>query len=68
VQHDSTFEAAISTIETQESGTNILDISLEDDSDDPYDIQNNDLWYMHNDFYYFYNFLNFFNFLVLLDF
>jgi hypothetical protein len=37
-----TFEAARSAIKTQESGTNILDISLEDDSDDPYDIQDND--------------------------
>jgi hAT family C-terminal dimerisation region len=50
MQHDTTFEAATSAIETQESGTNIPDISLEDDSDDPYDIQDNDLWYMHNDF------------------
>jgi hypothetical protein len=50
MQHDTTFEAATSIIETQESGTNILDISLEDDSDDRYDIQDNDLWYMHNDF------------------
>jgi hAT family C-terminal dimerisation region len=43
MQHDTTFEAATSAIETQESGTNISDISLEDDSDDPYDIQDNDL-------------------------
>jgi hAT family C-terminal dimerisation region len=50
MQHDTTFEAATSAIETQESGINIPDISLEDDSDDPYDIQDNDLWYMHNDF------------------
>jgi hAT family C-terminal dimerisation region len=50
IQHDTTFEAAISAIETQESSTNIPDISLEDDSEDPYDIQDNDLWYMRNDF------------------
>jgi hAT family C-terminal dimerisation region len=50
MQHNTTFEAATSVIETQESGTNIPDISLEDDSDDPIDIQDNDLWYMHNDF------------------
>jgi hAT family C-terminal dimerisation region len=50
IQHDTTFEATTSVIETQESGTNIHDIPLEDDSDDPYDIQDNDLWYMHNDF------------------
>jgi hypothetical protein len=51
MQHDTTFEAVTSAIETQESDTNILpDIPLEDDSDDPYDIQDNDLWYMHNDF------------------
>jgi hAT family C-terminal dimerisation region len=43
MQHNITFEAATSVIETQESGTNILDIPLEDDSDDPYDIQDNDL-------------------------
>jgi hypothetical protein len=50
MQHDITFEAAKSAIETQESGINILDIPLEDDSDDPYDIQDNNLWYMHNEF------------------
>jgi hypothetical protein len=50
MQHNTTFEAATSAIETQESGTNIPDISLEDDSDDLIDIQDNDLWYMHNDF------------------
>jgi hAT family C-terminal dimerisation region len=49
MQHDTTFEATTSAIETQESDVNILDIPLEDDSDDPYDIQD-DLWYMHNDF------------------
>jgi hAT family C-terminal dimerisation region len=47
MQHDTTFETTTSAIETQESGT---DIPLEDDSDDTYDIQDNDLWYMHNDF------------------
>jgi hAT family C-terminal dimerisation region len=47
MQYDTTFEAVTSTIETQEIGTNI---PLEDDFDDPYDIQDNDLWYMHNDF------------------
>jgi hAT family C-terminal dimerisation region len=50
MQHDTTFEAATSAIETQESGTNTPDIPLKDDSDGPYDIQDNDLWYMHNDF------------------
>jgi hypothetical protein len=50
MQHDTTFETSTSAIETQESGINIPDIPLEDDSDDPYDIQDNDLWYMHNDF------------------
>jgi hAT family C-terminal dimerisation region len=49
MQHYTTFEAATSAIETEESGTNIPDIPLEDDSDDPYYIQDNDLWYMHND-------------------
>jgi hAT family C-terminal dimerisation region len=39
MQHDTTFKAATSAIETQESSTNIPDISLEDDSNDPYDIQ-----------------------------
>jgi hAT family C-terminal dimerisation region len=43
MQHDTTFEAATSAIETQKSGTNIPDIPLENDSDDPYDIQDNDL-------------------------
>jgi hAT family C-terminal dimerisation region len=38
MQHDTTFEAVTSAIETQKSGTNIPDISFEDDSDDPYDI------------------------------
>jgi hAT family C-terminal dimerisation region len=47
MQHDTTFEVATSSIETQESGTII---SPEDDSDGPYNIQDNDLWYMHNDF------------------
>jgi hypothetical protein len=42
IQHDTIFEAATST--------NIPDIPLEDDPDDPYDIQDNNLWYMHNDF------------------
>jgi hypothetical protein len=46
MQHDTTFEAATSVIETQESRTNIPDISLEDDSDYPNDIQDNDLWYI----------------------
>jgi hAT family C-terminal dimerisation region len=50
MQYDTTFEAATSAIETQESGTNTSDIPLEDDSDGPYDIQDNDLWYMHNNF------------------
>jgi hAT family C-terminal dimerisation region len=50
MQHDTTFEAATSVIETQESGTDIPDIPLEDDSDGACDIQDNDLWYMHNDF------------------
>jgi hAT family C-terminal dimerisation region len=43
MQHDTTFDAATSTIETQENSTNIPDIPLEDYSDDPYDIQDNDL-------------------------
>jgi hAT family C-terminal dimerisation region len=47
MQYDTTFEAATSTIETQESGT---DISPENDSDGPCNIQDNNLWYMHNDF------------------
>jgi hAT family C-terminal dimerisation region len=47
MQHDTTFEATTSAKQTQESGTNI---PLEDDFDDPYDIQDNDLWYMHNNF------------------
>jgi hAT family C-terminal dimerisation region len=47
MQHDTTFEAATSAMEAQESGT---DIPLEDDSDGACDIQDNDLWYMHNDF------------------
>jgi hAT family C-terminal dimerisation region len=42
MQHDTTFKSATSAIETQESGTNIPNIPLEDDSDDPYDIQDND--------------------------
>jgi hypothetical protein len=42
MQHNTIFKAATSVIETQESSTNIIDISLEDDSDDPYDIQDND--------------------------
>jgi hAT family C-terminal dimerisation region len=50
MQHDTTFEAATFAIETQESS---IDIPPEDDSDDPCDIQDNDLWYMHNDFYEF---------------
>jgi hAT family C-terminal dimerisation region len=50
MQYDTTFETATSAIETQESGTNIPDIPLEDNFDDPYDIQDNDLWYMHSDF------------------
>jgi hAT family C-terminal dimerisation region len=50
MQHDTTFETATSAIETQESDTNIPNIPLEDDSDDLYDIQDNDLWYMNNDF------------------
>jgi hypothetical protein len=47
MQYDTTFEAPTSAIETQESGT---DIPLKDDSDYACDIQDNDLWYMHNDF------------------
>jgi hAT family C-terminal dimerisation region len=43
MQHDTTFEAVISAIETQKSGTDIPDISLEDDSDGACDIQDNDL-------------------------
>jgi hAT family C-terminal dimerisation region len=50
MQHDTTFEIATSAIEIQESGTDIPDIPPEDDSDGPCDIQDNDLWYMHNDF------------------
>jgi hAT family C-terminal dimerisation region len=50
MQHDTTFEPATSAIEAQESGT---DIPLEDDSDGACDIQDNDLWYMHNDFWEF---------------
>jgi hAT family C-terminal dimerisation region len=50
MQHDTTFETATSVIETEESGTDIPDIPLEDDSDGACDIQDNDLWYMHNDF------------------
>jgi hAT family C-terminal dimerisation region len=50
MQHDTIFEAATSAIETQESGTDISDIPLEDDSDGACDIQDNNLWYMHNDF------------------
>jgi hAT family C-terminal dimerisation region len=50
MQHDITFETATSAKKTQESGTNTTDIPLEDDSDGPYDIQDNDLWYMRNDF------------------
>jgi hAT family C-terminal dimerisation region len=50
MQYDTIFEAATSAIETQRSSTNNPDIPLEDDSDDPYDIQDDDLWYMHNDF------------------
>jgi hAT family C-terminal dimerisation region len=50
MQHDTTFEAATSAIETQESGTDIPDIPSEDDSDGPCDIHDNDLWYVHNDF------------------
>jgi hAT family C-terminal dimerisation region len=38
MEHDTTFETATSAIETQESGTNIPDFPLEDDSDDPNDI------------------------------
>jgi hAT family C-terminal dimerisation region len=50
MQHDTTFEAVTSAIKTQESSTDIPDITPEDDSDDPCDIQDNDLWYMHNNF------------------
>jgi hypothetical protein len=50
MQHDTTFEVATSAIGTQESGTDILNIPLENDSDGACDIQDNDLWYMHNDF------------------
>jgi hypothetical protein len=39
---DTTFEVVTSAIETQKSSTNIPDIPPEDDSDDPYDIQDND--------------------------
>jgi hAT family C-terminal dimerisation region len=49
MQHDITFEAATSTIKTHESDTDIPDIPLEDDSDGTCDIQETDLWYMHND-------------------
>jgi hAT family C-terminal dimerisation region len=52
MQHDTTFEAATSAIETQESDNNIPDIPLEDDSDGSYDVQDNDLWYMHNNVYF----------------
>jgi hAT family C-terminal dimerisation region len=50
MQHDTIFEAATSAVETQESSTDIPDIPLEDDSDGACEIQDNDLWYMHNDF------------------
>jgi hAT family C-terminal dimerisation region len=50
MQHDTIFETTISAIETQESGTDIPDIPPEDDSNGPCDIQDNDLWYMHDDF------------------
>jgi hypothetical protein len=50
MQHDTTLEAATSAIKTQESGTNIPDIPLEDDFNGTYDIQDNDLWYMYNNF------------------
>jgi hAT family C-terminal dimerisation region len=43
MQHDTTFEAATSAIETQENGTDISDIPLKDDSDGACDIQDNDL-------------------------
>jgi hAT family C-terminal dimerisation region len=43
MQHDTKFETTTSSIETQESGTDIPDIPLEDDSDDACDIQDNDL-------------------------
>jgi hAT family C-terminal dimerisation region len=49
MQHDTTFETATSVIETQQSGTDISDIPLED-FDGACDIQHNELWYMHNDF------------------
>jgi hypothetical protein len=38
-QHDTTFEAATSAIETQENSTNNPDIPPKDDSDGPCDIQ-----------------------------
>jgi hAT family C-terminal dimerisation region len=43
MQHDTTSETATSVIETQENRTNIFDIPLEDNSNCPYDIQDNDL-------------------------
>jgi hAT family C-terminal dimerisation region len=43
MQHDTKFETTTSSIETQESDTDIPDIPLEDDSDGACDIQDNDL-------------------------
>jgi hypothetical protein len=53
IQYDTTFEAATSAVETQESGTDIPDIPLEDDFDGACEIEDNDLWYMYYDFYEF---------------
>jgi hAT family C-terminal dimerisation region len=47
MQHDTTFEAATSAIETKESGIDIPDIHPEDDSDDQCNIQDNDLCFFY---------------------
>jgi hypothetical protein len=43
MQHDTTFDAATSVVETQERGTDIPNIPLEDDSDGACEIQDNEL-------------------------
>jgi hypothetical protein len=43
MQHDTTFDAVTSVVETQERGTDIPNIPLEDDSDGACEIQDNEL-------------------------
>ena len=49
-QHDIALEKATSTIETQKSGTNMTPSVTDDDSDGACEFEDNDLWYMNNNF------------------